>query len=75
MDSLKAALAGDTACQKAVFEEPLKSQLRTILEENGHWQTTMYDKLTDMDANENNRSSSKFWLSIRLRCRSTVKEL
>jgi hypothetical protein len=59
MDSLKAALAGDTACQKAVFEEPLKSQLRTILEENGHWQTAMYDKLTDLDGNENNRSSKR----------------
>ena len=56
MDSLKAALAGDTDCQKAVFEEPLQSQLRTILEENGDWQTTLYDRLTDLDAgNENNR--------------------
>ena len=59
MDCLKAALTGDTACQKAVFEEPLQSQLRTVLEENGHWQTTMYDTLTDLDANENNRSSKR----------------
>ena len=59
MEGLKSALAGDIACQKAVFEEPLKSQLRTILAENCEWQTALYDKLADMDANENTPSSKR----------------
>ena len=35
IETLQAALSGDTACQKAVFEPPLSSQLRVVLAEMG----------------------------------------
>jgi hypothetical protein len=55
MDMLKAAVSGDPGARQAIFEEPLRSQLSTMLEENSVWQMAMFDKLKrHNDFNENN---------------------
>lgn len=59
LETLNAALAGDTACQKAIFEEPLKSQLRVVLEENDDWQTALHERLADLDVNGGNHRSKR----------------
>ena len=57
MNALKAAIGGDADARLAIFEEPLRSQIATVLDENTTWQMSMFDKLTDKaDQNENNRS-------------------
>ena len=59
IETLQAALSGDTACQKAVFEPPLSSQLRVVLAENDEWQVALHQRLADADANGNNSRSKR----------------
>ena len=56
IETLQAALAGETACQKAIFEEPLVSQLRVVLAENDEWQVALHQRLADADVSGQNRA-------------------
>ena len=56
LETLQQALAGDAQCQKAVFEPPLRAQLRVVLEENDDWQVALHQRLADLDVNGQNRA-------------------
>ena len=63
MNTLKAAMGGDPDARLAIFEEPLRAHIATVLEENGTWQMAMFEKLQDNDGvNENNRSNHLVFL-------------
>ena len=59
IETLQAALAGETACQKAIFEEPLVSQLQVVLGENDEWQVALHQRLADADVDGNNSRSKR----------------
>ena len=57
MNLLKRAMGGDGEAQQAIFEEPLRGQIATVLDENNTWQMAMLEKLKRHDDfTENNRS-------------------
>ena len=59
LETLQQALSGDAQCQKAVFEPPLRAQLRVVLQENDDWQVALHQRLADLDVNRNNSRSKR----------------
>ena len=44
--------SGNAASQAAILEEPLRSQLKAIVDESEEWQAVMFERLVDLDGKD-----------------------